>query len=147
MWVNFGAIFYWIKNFARIDCMFDIFQKINKKRRPITDDLLIDIYANPTLHGLAILIDRPFSKNLNRLELDLNSNDLIFVFDDEKKDLGEPLKAELLESFCEREKVKICQMNMETKEPLESYMVPLTVIEKTNSVNSGDDTTEMDTNV
>ena len=63
--------------------MFDVFKKLNE-RGSVTDELLIDIYASPELRGLAILIDRPFRKTLQKLELDLNDGHLIFVFEGEK---------------------------------------------------------------
>lgn len=108
--------------------MFDVFKKSN--RRPlITDELLIDIYANAKMRGLAILIDRPFKKKLQRLELDLNNNYLIFVFDEgDKKDLGTPLKDELVPFFIEREQVKFNIMDIKTLAAKESFMVPLKLI-------------------
>ncbi|MCB1592918.1 MAG: hypothetical protein KDI90_10765 [Alphaproteobacteria bacterium] len=109
--------------------MFDVFKKLNE-RGSVTDELLIDIYASPELRGLAILIDRPFRKTLQKLELDLNDGHLIFVFEGEKKDLGTPLKEDLVPFFLERDRVKFNVMDMETLTPVESFIVPLSVREK-----------------
>lgn len=103
------------------------------RRASITDELLIDIYANEKLRGLAILIDRPFKKKLQKLELDLNDNHLIFIFDGERKDLGTPLKSELVPFFMEREQVKFNVMDMNTLQAKESFMIPLSVTEKKTS--------------
>lgn len=108
--------------------MFDVFKKTNSRRASVTDELLIDIYANKKVRGLAILIDQPFKKKLRRLELDLDDHHLIFVFDDEKKDLGTPLKEELVEFFLEREQVKFNIMDMQSLTAKESFMIPLTII-------------------
>jgi hypothetical protein len=107
--------------------MFDVFKKSNS-RASVTDELLIDIYANKKMRGLAILIDKPFKKKLRRLELDLNDHHLIFIFDGEKKDLGTPLKDELVEFFLEREQVKFNIMDMQSLTAKESFMIPLKII-------------------
>lgn len=116
-----GALWYHV-------VMFDVFKKTNARRASVTDELLIDIYANKKMKGLAILIDRPFQKKLRRLELDLEDHHLIFIFDDEKKDLGTPLKDELVEFFLDREQVKFNIMDMQSLTAKESFMIPLKII-------------------
>lgn len=110
--------------------MFDVFKKSKDKLASVTDELIIDIYANSEADGLIILIDRPFRKKLLSLELNLKTNSLIFQFDGEKKDLGSPLKNELIPFFTSRQEVHIFHMDIETKQPLEGWTVPLYIIEK-----------------
>jgi len=107
--------------------MFEIFKKANR-RASVTGELMIDIYASPDVNGLAILIDRPFQKKLEKLELDLNDNHLIFVFEGEKKDLGVPLKADLLPFFLEREQIKFNIVDRESLSAKGSFMIPLNII-------------------
>ncbi len=110
--------------------MFEVFKKTNA-RRSVRDELIIDIYGNEEVRGLAILIDREFERQLLELELDLNDDSLIFHFDGgEQKDLGVPLKEDLIPRFLEREEVKFCVMDMPTKMPIEQFMIPLTVTEE-----------------
>ncbi|MCB1840943.1 MAG: hypothetical protein KDI61_11895 [Alphaproteobacteria bacterium] len=97
----------------------------------MTDELMIDIYASPEMHGLAILIDKPFQKKLLRLDLDLRDAHLIFVFEGgEHKDLGEALKSDLVPFFQERQQVKFNIVNVDTLAVIESFMIPLSVIPK-----------------
>lgn len=98
------------------------------KRASIRDDLIIDIYANPAVDGLAILIDRPFKSPLLRFELNIDTKDLIFVFKDEKKDLGMPLKDQLVPFFTRRGIIEVYQVDMKTKDALDGWRVPLKII-------------------
>lgn len=95
--------------------------------RTITDELLIDIYANPILKTLTIMIDRPFERTLTGLELERASSRLFFVFEEEKRDLGDPLREGLIPFFLDRETVDICQMDVKTKKAVAVFSVPLTV--------------------
>jgi hypothetical protein len=102
-------------------------QKANQ-RLSIRGEVLIDIYASTEVNGLAILIDRPFQKKLEKLELDMKDKHLIFVFDAEKKDLGVPLKDDLVPFFLEREHIKFNIMDKQTLTLQESFMVPLNIL-------------------
>ena len=107
--------------------MFEVFKKANQ-RLSVRGEVLIDIYASTEVNGLAILIDRPFQKKLQKLELDRKDNHLIFVFDAEKKDLGVPLKDDLVPFFLEREHIKFNIMDKQTLTLQESFMVPLSIL-------------------
>ncbi len=109
--------------------MFDVFKKANR-RASVTDELLIDIYASPDVNGLAIVIDRPFQKTLQRLELDLKDKHLIFVFDGEKKDLGVPLKSDLVPFFVDRQQIKFNIVEKESLTLINSFMIPFNVIDE-----------------
>ena len=89
---------------------------------------MIDIYANPVLKTLVILIDRPFEDKITGLELDRNSRNLVFVFGDLKKDLGDPLQPALMPYFEDRRQIEIFQLDMKTKQPVASWLVPLAII-------------------
>ena len=93
----------------------------------IRDELLIDIYANPVMNEMVILIDRPFRETLTGLELAESTRNLLFVFGDTKRDLGDPLKEEIIPYFLKREEVEIYQMDMETRQPVNRLSVPLTI--------------------
>ena len=112
--------------------MFEVFKQTNA-RRSVRDELIIDIYGNEEVQGLAILIDRDFERELLGLELDLNDDSLVFHFEGgEEKDLGAPLKEDLIPRFLEREEVKFCIMDMKSKMPVEQFMIPLSVTEEGN---------------
>lgn len=97
------------------------------RHRTINDELLIDIYANPILKTLVIVIDRPFEQELTGLELNRSDRNLLFIFGEEKRDLGDPLRENLLPFFEGRNEIEIYQMDMETKKPVNAIKVPLTI--------------------
>lgn len=93
----------------------------------ITEELVIDIYANPVLNSLLILIDRPFRDTLTGLELDRVAGRLFFIFGEIQRDLGDPLNASLIPYFETRRAIEICQMDGQTRNPVRSWTIPLTI--------------------
>ena len=101
----------------------------DKEAKPetVVDELIIDIYANPVLDSLVILIDRPFQSRLQKLVLHRKAASLEFVFEKGSKDLGAPLKKDILSYFLKRKSVEFFQMDMKTRQPVDGMVVPLEI--------------------
>jgi len=95
----------------------------------IVDELLIDIYANSVFNTAVIMIDRPFKKELTGLEFERRTRNLLFVFGEERRDLGEPLQEQIASYFIGRKSMEVCQLDLATKKPVAVMNVPLTVLE------------------
>jgi len=93
----------------------------------ILAEMKIDIYASKKRDDLWIMHDRPFDKEVTALEFEEENSNLVFIFGEERKSLGAPLRKALVNKIRLVEQIALYQMDFETKQPLAAVMLPLTV--------------------
>lgn len=94
----------------------------------ILAEMLLDIYASTKRDDVWIMHDKAFEKELVRLEFSAKDKKLDFVFKGEAtKNLGAPLKDDLVPHLKKMKEVTLYQIDATTKQPKNLLIVPLTI--------------------
>lgn len=89
-------------------------------------DMTIDIYAGKTSGRITIMHDKPFHKELVGLEFDLKNKRLNFIFENEKKDLGAPLRDALVPFFTKADAANIVHVDLASRKFDDGHLISVT---------------------
>jgi hypothetical protein len=92
-------------------------------------EMRIDIYSDKESGDVWIWHDAPFDPPVSSLEFTVKEQKLVFVFEDgTKKYLGAIIRKELVPYFQKSEEISFAEVNMETKQAVDLFQVPIVKI-------------------
>lgn len=104
----------------------------------ILASMLIDIYASKERDDVWIMHSEPFEEELQYLEINPAAKSLDFIFKDGTKNLGAPLRDELVKAFQKVGKIMLYQIDMATKKPQSATEVDVKI--KQDTTEQGEET-------
>ena len=96
----------------------------------ILAEMLIDIYASKKRNAVTILHDKPFDPPLTGLEFDPVARHLDFIFPANRREMGAPLREELVPYFKKSRMVTFFLVDPQTKMALSDMRIPMKIVER-----------------